>query len=265
MGSSSAVLDRARGAAAYRRAAANPELERVDFCDPERLEPGENELADIALAAAAHPSGVLSANVGDRVLGGGRVLKEIRGMGKVYDWRASSWTPVNGGKIKPLVMVQHIPVVPNMVGIADFVRLRDVLVAQGLMVQGATDREGNVALFTPYDSLCFQARGANQQSCGIEHMHLTVGEAWTKHQLRAAAWHVQLANRKHGMPLGRANLAAGPGVVRVLRRGQTTHEAVSDFAGFHDRIDPGHGFDFEYVEHCVRFFRNNDRGHFEGA
>ena len=42
------------------------------------------------------------------------------------------------------------------------------------MVQFSTDASGNVAMFTKANRLCFQARGANSVSCGIEHMHATI-------------------------------------------------------------------------------------------
>jgi hypothetical protein len=164
-----------------------------------------------------------------------------------------------------LVGVQHIPVVPNVTGIGDFVTLRNVLVQQGLMVQTATDREGNVALYTPFNVLCYQARGANQVSWGCENMHLSTGEAWSKKQLRAVAWVVQLAEAKHGIPVSKGRLGAGSGLARVLNRGAVTHEDVSNKAGFHDRTDPGEGEwgEWAYVQHAVRFFR--EHGHMSGA
>jgi hypothetical protein len=253
------LFDRLQGARAYRAALRHPELEPPE----EACQTSRSARADIALAPHPEWLSARAAPHGAPIIGGGQKLKAIKGMGTVYDWRDSPWTPVNGGKINPLVFVHHIPVVPNKAGIGDFVTLRNVLVAQGLMVQSSTDAEGNVALFTPFDSLCFQARGANQLSCGCEHMHMTTGEAWTKRQLRAAAWVVQLAQDKHGIPRPRAKLGDGAGVVRVLKRGQTTHEAVSDAAGFHDRSDPGPGFDFEYVDHCIDFW--NEHHHFDGA
>lgn len=200
---------------------------------------------------------------GSAIIGGGRVLKSVRGMGTIYDWRGTTWSAPNGGLIKPLVFVQHIPVVPNMAGIADFVRLRDVLVVQGLMVQNATDKDGNIALYTPMDRLCYQARGANQQSCGTEHMHMTLGEPWSKLQLHASAWLVNQAKDKYGLPAHQGVLKDGPGIIRVAKRGQTTHQRVSDAAGYHDRSDPGAGYDFEYVYHSVEFYRAH--GHFVGV
>jgi hypothetical protein len=199
----------------------------------------------------------LIGDTGDRVVGGGRVLKDLPGAGRVYDWRDSSWTPTNGGPIKPLVFVQHIPVVPNVSGIADFVRLRDVLVAQGLMIHTATDREGNVALYTPFNYLNYQARGANSFSCGCEHMHMTTGEDWTEKQLRAAAWVVNLAKNKHDIPAGTGELGSGNGVVRVLDEGQVSHQRVSQAAGYNDRSDPGRGYDFGHVRELVIWWREH--------
>lgn len=232
---------------------------RVYFDDPpqEACQISRSARADVALAPHPEWLAARTAEVGHSIAGGGFKLKAIPGMGSVYDWRLSSWTPTNGGKTTPRVFVHHIPVVPNQQGIGDFVTLRNVLVAQGLMVQSATDSEGNVALFTPFDQLCYQARGANAVSCGAEHMHMTLSEPWSRKQLRAAAWLVQLARRKHGIPERTAALGKGKGVVVVQRTGQTTHRAVSDAAGFFDRSDPGEGYDFEYVRHCVAYFEEH--------
>jgi hypothetical protein len=204
----------------------------------------------------------------------GKILKTVRGMGTVYDWRDSSWTRANGGRITARLGVQHIPVIPNVDGFGDLITLVNVLLAQGLMVQQGTDAEGNVGLFVPGNILCFQARGANQVSWGTEHMHMKpVGEPWSKRQLRASAWIIQLNRRQYGTGRGRASVGDGSGVVRVIRGGQTTHRRISECAGFHDRSDPngdvdtaGHlpaHYDFEYVDHCVTFFERH--GHFEGA
>jgi hypothetical protein len=256
-------VHRAQNELAYRKALKHPEHEQLDACGPDWVGiPDDAEEPPGALFSAPVDN-IAAARVGDRLIGNGTVLKEIRGMGKVYDWRTSPWTPANGGKIKPLILVQHIPVVRNVAGIGDFITLRNVLVAQGLMVQCATDSEGNVALYTPFDQLCYQARGANQLSTGCEHMHAATSEPWTKRQLRAAAWLVQLARRKHGIPIEGATLGSGDGVVRVAKRGQTTHESVSKMAGYNDRSDPGPGYDWAYVRHCVRFFEQH--GHMEGA
>lgn len=214
-----------------------------------------------ALTNASKPheewQNVLRADVGDTVHGGGTVLKDLPGAGRVYDWRDSPWTPSNGGTINPRVFVQHIPVVPNLEGIADFIRLRDVLVAQGLMVQSATDRSGNVALFTPFDSLCYQARGANSVSCGCEHMHLTVGEDWSEKQFRAAAWVANQVKNKHGIPLTNGELGSGNGFVVVLDEGQVSHRRVSQAAGFNDRIDPGDGYEWSHVRELGIYWRAN--------
>lgn len=246
----------------YQLAKRHLEHEERDMCGSEDLA----SVIDLNEIAMPHPMFSLTApqrREGRSVHGGGIILKSVRGMGTIYDWRRSPWTPSNGGRIRPLVMVQHIPVVPNMAGIADFIRLRDVLVAQGLMVQNATDRDGNVALYTAMDSLCYQARGANQQSTGIEHMHATTGEAWSKKQLRAAAWLVNQGLEKCSIPTTMGTLGSGNGTVRVLKKGQTSHKRVSAAAGYNDRSDPGSGYDHEYVRHCVKFFR--DKGHMEGA
>ena len=192
-----------------------------------------------------------------------KVLKQLRGAGKVYDYRGTGLLPANGGVIRPLIMVEHIPVVPNVKGTDDFRTLARVLRVQGLSLQAATDREGNVALYNPLNRLCFQARGANQVSCGVEHMHMSIGEEWTKRQLRASAWLWQYAEREFGIPLRVARLAAGPGRVGVLRRGHTSHRRVSAAAGFHDRVDPGPGYDWEYVRKAALFFKSH--GHFEGV
>lgn len=247
---------------AYLKARRNLEHEQKDLCSL----PDDLELPSEAYKESPEFNQARSTAEGTTTIHGGHVLKTIRGMGTVYDWRTSPWTPSNGGRITPLVFVQHIPVVPNMAGIADFVRLRDVLVAQGLMVQNATDRDGNVALYTPMNVLCYQARGANQQSCGTEHMHMTIGEDWTKRQLRAAAWLVNLAKEKHGIPVHWGRLSNGTGVARVSERGGTSHQEVSNAAGFHDRSDPGvkdrdpgGGYDREYVYHCVTVWRERIR------
>ena len=101
----------------------------------------------------------------------GKVLKELRGAGKVFDYRNTGLLPANGLIIHPLIMVEHIPVIENVPGQEDFMTLARVLKTKGLSLQAATDREGNVALYNPLNRLCFQARGANQVSCGVEHMH----------------------------------------------------------------------------------------------
>jgi hypothetical protein len=243
----------------------DPKLEQRDLCS-------SDDFADALTAAVEadggepHPTWKKIASMGEgaSISHGGKVLKSIAGMGTVYDWRDSPWTQPSGGQIVPHLAIQHIPVIRNVDGFGDLITLEEVLQAQGLQVQQGTDREGNIALFTPGNYLCYQARGANQISWGTEHMHLAIGEAWTKRQLRAAAWINQLNHRKFGTPLTRATLAnGGPGLVRIVHRGQTTHEAEAKAAGFNDRSDPGPGYDFSYVAFCERYF--DKHGHFVGA
>lgn len=250
------VIDRARGEMGYRTARALLKHEQRDIHDADQA------LAD-ALGNAEAETPLVGLRAGTPAPYRGEIIKEIPGMGKVYDWRASPWTPSNGGKIRPLAFVHHIPVIPNMPGIADFVRLRDVLVAQGLMVQSATDGDGNVALFTPFDSLCYHAKGGNVVTTGCEHMHYLTSQEWSKKQLRASAWLIQLAERKHRIPTTAAQIAAGRGAIRVVKPGQTSHREVSAKAGYNDRSDPGIGYDTEYVRHCVRYFLQHE--HFRGA
>jgi N-acetylmuramoyl-L-alanine amidase-like protein len=180
----------------------------------------------------------------------------------VFDFR--DVTSPNGGKIALSACVHHIPVITNVPGRADLDTLRQVLLNQGLMVQFGTDAEGNVAMYTPADRLCFHARGANSVTCGIEHMHFSISEKWMKKQLRAAAWIVQRLETIHGLPLRLATVEpGGAGVARITQTGHTTHQQISAAAGFNDRVDPGAGFDFEYVFHAAGFFK--EHGHFVGA
>jgi hypothetical protein len=83
----------------------------------------------------------------------------VSGMGRVYDWRNTGLLPPSGDLIPLRAFVHHIPVVPNVVGISDFYTLANVLNAQRLSLQFATDREGNVALFNEANRLCWQAKG----------------------------------------------------------------------------------------------------------
>jgi hypothetical protein len=191
-----------------------------------------------------------------------RVIKSLRGAGKIYDWRGTGLLPPNGGLIRPLIGIEHIPVVRNVQGTGDFVTLANVLRVQGLSLQTATDSEGNIALYNPLNRLCYQARGSNQISYGTEHMHLTVGESWSKKQLRAAAWIWQYAEREFGIPVQTAVLGRGI-PTPVLKRGHISHKNQAKAAGYNDRIDPGTGFDVPYVAHCVAYFKR--KGHFEGA
>jgi len=180
----------------------------------------------------------------------------------VFDFRHA--TNPNGGRIELRACVHHIPVISNVSGRGDLDVLRQVLLDQGLMVQFGTDAEGNVAMYTPADRLCFHARGANSFTCGIEHMHQTVEERWFEKQLRAAAWIAQLLERQFDLPLKMATVEpGGSGVATITARGHTTHEQISRRAGFNDRADPGSGFDFEQVFHSAEFFKKH--GHFVGA
>ncbi len=189
-----------------------------------------------------------------------RAERTIPGMGgKVFDFRGTGLCPPNGGRIRPLLMVHHIPVVPNAKGTADFQKLGDILRGKGLAIQAATDAEGNVALFTRFDEFCFGHRGANQFACGVEHMHDTVGEPWTEKQMRAAAWCANRVWDAYGIPPRRAILRPGHHLVGVQRRGHTSHMDVSDMAGFKDRTDPGQGFNFAHLYELTRFFHKHRR------
>ena len=189
-----------------------------------------------------------------------RSERTIPGMGgKVFDYRGTGLCPPNGGRIRPLVMVHHIPVVRNVAGLADFVTLGQVLRRQGLAIQAATDAEGNVALYTRFDELCFGQRGANSFACGVEHMHLTVDEPWTENQMRAAAWCAARVSKSFGIPPREAKVLPGNGVVGVQRRGHTSHKVVSDLAGFRDRSDPGGRFSFAHMYELTRFFKQHGR------
>lgn len=181
---------------------------------------------------------------------------------RIWDYRKE--TQPNGGRINLRACVHHIPVMPNLEGRADLDALRRVLINQGLMVQFGTDDEGDVALYTKANLLCYHARGGNQLTCGIEHMHRTTSEAWKKKQLRAAAWIAQYLEREFNIPLRMADVEPdGPGSVKIVRKGHTSHQQISRMAGYNDRSDPGQGFDYEYVFKAAQFFKR--RGHFVGA
>lgn len=226
---------------------ANPELEIRDIHDADEdlevEEPEESEQDARSVRLRIVP----------------RSERAIPGMGgKVYDYRGTKLCPPNGGRIRPLFMVHHIPVVPNMTGTRDFVRLGEILRGKGLAIQAATDAEGNVALFTRFDEFCYGHRGANTIACGVEHMHFTVGEPWSEKQMRAAAWCAAQVWISYGVPPRGAVLAEGR-PVRVKRRGHTTHKLVSDLAWYKDRSDPGKGFNFPHLYELTRFFRENGR------
>lgn len=192
-----------------------------------------------------------------------RKLKIAKGQtSHVFDYRKN--TSANGGAIALRACVHHIPVISQHSGHGDLDVLRQVLLAQGLMVQFGTDAEGNVAIYTPPNRLCFHARGSNSFTCGIEHMHRTVGEHWLKKQFRAGAWIAQYLERRFDLPLKMARVeSAGSGRAQIVSRGHTSHEMISRKAGFNDRSDPGSGFDYEQVFSAARFFKRH--GHFVGA
>jgi N-acetylmuramoyl-L-alanine amidase len=189
-----------------------------------------------------------------------RSIRTIPGMGgKVFDFRGTGLCPPNGGRIRPLVMVHHIPVVAQMPGVADFEKLGRILRGKGLAIQAATDAEGNVALFTRFDELCFGHRGANQVGCGVEHMHLTVDKEFTERQMRAAAWCANQVWVSFGIPPRRGILLPGDGRVSVQRRGHTSHKNVSKKAGFNDRSDPGSNFSYGHLYELTRFYNQHHR------
>lgn len=187
-----------------------------------------------------------------------RVHRRIPGMGTVWDYRHMTFP--NGGVIRPLAYVQHIPVIRQMDGRADLDLLHRVLVAQGLMVQHATDAEGNVALYTPTNRLCYHARGANALAAGVEHMHATTSEEWTEKQINAAAYVAWIARYHHGVPLVRGTLVPGGNrTAAVTKRGQVAHAEVSAAAGYHDRSDPGPGYPWAEVRERAMFFNRHKR------
>jgi len=192
-----------------------------------------------------------------------REIKHIKGGVQVWDYRKTGILPANGGRIRPLVMVEHIPVIRQMVGLTDFEVLARVLKQQGLSLQAATDASGNVALYNDLDELCYQARGANSVSCGVEHMHANINEPWSKKQLRASAWLWQYAEREYGIPLRVAKIGGGGGKISVIKKGHVSHQRVSAAAGYNDRSDPGPGYDWEYVRKAALYYKS--KGHFEGC
>lgn len=184
-------------------------------------------------------------------------LLDIRGAGKVYDFRKGRLSRPNGGVINVLLGVHHIPVIHNRKGIPDLITLGQVLIDQGLMVQFGTDDNGHVAIFTDPNRLCYQARGVNSFSLGVEHMHWAVDEPWQRDQLRAAAWVYQYTHRKVGLPMRAGRIRAGGGglgSVEVLKRGWVSHRREANVAGYHDRSDPGPLLDWPYIRHAALFY-----------
>jgi hypothetical protein len=196
-----------------------------------------------------------------------RTVKRLRIAGggvrsSILDYR--NFTPANGGRIALRACVHHIPVIRQMPGRNDLDALRNILLGQRLMVQFGTDDAGHIALYTRANRLCYHARGGNGLTTGIEHMHLTTGEDWSKKQMRAAAWIAQYLQREFGIPLQMADVEPGPGnTVTIPRKGHTSHQQISRLAGYNDRSDPGRGFDYEYMFKAAEYFKR--KGHFVGV
>jgi len=193
-----------------------------------------------------------------------RSIQKIGGGVRILDYRGTGLCPPNGGIIRPLIAVEHIPVIRNVAGVGDLITLGQVLKAQGLAVQSGTDAEGNVALYTTLNALCYHARGANQISTGTEHMHYGINEPWTERQCRAAAWLYVRQRRRLGIPTARGTIANGGGnTVRVITRGHVSHQAQSAAAGYNDRSDPGPAYPWAHVRRLARFYA--ERGTFRNA
>jgi hypothetical protein len=229
-----------------RRSRLDPEYERYDIHAADGILADPDKLTAALEAVKGGASGQFRP----------KKVRTIKHMGTVWDYRA--FTQPNGPKIKPLVLVEHIPVIRQMDGRADLDVLWRVLVSQGLMVHNGTD--GEVARYVSNDRLCFHARGANGVSCGTEHMHLTTLEAWGTRQLNAAAYLSHLAYANQGLSRRDGQLGRGNGMVAVRRRGHVTHKSVSENAGFFDRSDPGPRYEAlmdEIKDRAVFFGRNH--------
>jgi hypothetical protein len=183
-----------------------------------------------------------------------KAVKDLRGAGKLLDARGTGILPPNGGPIRLLLAVEHIPVVPNVPGVGDFLTLARVVKDQGLSLFAATDREGNFCIYNRPDVLCYANKGANYCAAGTEHMHMSIEEEWSRMQLRASAWGWQYLDHAYGIPMQMAKLLPGDGQVGVARKGHTSHQNVSNKAGFHDRTDPGPKYDWDYVKAAAEFF-----------
>lgn len=195
----------------------------------------------------------------ERELVRAKTVKKIPGGVTVRDYRGTGLCPPNGGRIDPQVFVQHIPVIRNVPGTGDIIVLADVLKAQRLAIQTATDAEGNVAIYSSLNRLCFHARGANFVSCGCEHMHYSTTERWTERQMRAAAYLAVRAEKTVGIPYSGGTLGRGAGVVVVRKTGHVSHKRVSAAAGFNDRSDPGSSFNWKHFYDLCRFFDKKGR------
>lgn len=183
-----------------------------------------------------------------------RNTRRISGGVVIRDYRGTGLCPPNGGRITPVVHVEHIPVIRNQEGVGDLIVLGQVLKNQGLAVQFGTDAEGNIARYTDADSLCYHARGANSLASGTEHMHYGVTEPWTERQFRAAAWIAVYMERHFGIPIAGATLLPGY-PTRVAKRGHTSHKRQSAAAGYHDRSDPGPSFRWAHMYELARHFK----------
>jgi hypothetical protein len=175
-----------------------------------------------------------------------RSVKTIPGGVTVRDYRGTGLCPPvkSGGRpitIRPLIYIQHIPVIHNVVGIQDGITLGNVLRDEGLNVANGTDSEGNIFLYTKMNQLCYHARGSNQLSTGTEHMHFLLDEPWTERQYRAAAWLAYVAKTSYGIPYAIAGMRRG-NPTPITKRGHASHQRQAAMAGFNDRRDPGIGF-----------------------
>lgn len=187
-----------------------------------------------------------------------RSVTHIKGGVTIRDYRDTGLCPANGGRITPVIFIDHIPVIRNKDGVGDLILLGQVLKQQGLAVQRGTDAEGNVAKYTDLNELCYHARGANTISAGAEHMHYGLSEPWTERHFRAAAYCAWEAWHYRGIPLQGAKLLPG-NPTRVERKGHASHKAQSAAAGFGDRSDPGPGFRFMHVYELARFYDKHRR------
>ena len=237
-----------------------PRGRRID--DPETDPPRDIHEVDEILGSDQLLDEFLTRAAPQEAAGSARLLREIKHRGRVQVrvWDYRHLASPNGGRIRLLGHVDHIPVIRQMAGRADIEVLLRVLKSQGLMVQRATDADGNVALFTEADRLCFHARGGNSLLCGTEHMHQSVTEPWANRQLNAAAYIRAQLFEHRGVPRGQGILGSGSGFVTVRKRGHVSHETVSRKAGFNDRSDPGARFPEDEVRDRAVFFVKH--GHF---
>jgi hypothetical protein len=188
-------------------------------------------------------------------------IRRIKGGVTIRDYRGTGLCPPNGGKIRPLVYVHHIPVIHDAPGWSDLITLGNVLrtmTPDRLAVANGTDAEGNIALFTDMDELCYHARGSNGLSCGTEHMHYSIAEPWSEKHYRAAAYLAWQAHEHHGIPLQGARLLSG-NPTPVARRGHTSHQVQSVAAGYHDRSDPGTLFRYHHMYELAHFYGKHRR------